>query len=144
MTSNPHQLLFDLIGELARRRYREAERAFAPLGLNHTAARLMTLLGQADGLATQEQLSARIGVDRSNVGRALKQLEDEGLIRRQQDTHDKRSNQVQITLAGTEIVERISAIRAEMAQTFFGDLTAADAKTVLALLDRNSGGNDHE
>ena len=56
--------LFDLIGVFARRRYRAAEQNFSTLGLNHTEARLLTLLDQEAGTATQEVLSNMLFVDR--------------------------------------------------------------------------------
>ena len=40
---NSFQTLFDMIGELARRRYQMAEGCFSALGLNHTEARLLAL-----------------------------------------------------------------------------------------------------
>ena len=130
------ETLFDLIGELARRRYGAAERAFAAIGLHHTEARLLTLLSRDGGKCTQDALSARIVVDRSNAGRALKQLEHAGLIQRRKDAADKRANLVEITPEGRKAVARIARIRTEIASTFFGDLTNDEAGTVLALLGK--------
>lgn len=69
------QELFDLIGALGRRRYQVGEQAFSSLGLNHTEARLLTILDRESGEATQDALSSSLFVDRSNAGRALKSLE---------------------------------------------------------------------
>ncbi len=102
--------LFDLIGVLARRRYQIAERYFSALGLNHTEARLLTLLGREGGTATQETLSNLIFVDRSNVGRALQRLEQGGYIERRKDDVDKRTNLVQITAKGHRTVGELSKL----------------------------------
>lgn len=128
--------LFDLIGVLARRRYQIAEQYFSALGLNHTEARLLTLLGRDGGTATQETLSNLIFVDRSNVGRALKRLEQGGYIERRKDDVDKRANLVQITAKGHRTVGELSKLRREMAQSFFGDLTADEATVVIQLLEK--------
>jgi MarR family transcriptional regulator, transcriptional regulator for hemolysin len=123
--------LFDLIGVLARRRYQAAERAFSTLGLNHTEARLLTLLHQQDGTATQEALSNLIFVDRSNAGRALKSLEQAGYLERRKDEADKRFNLVQLTEKGREVVIEISRLKQTMAQSFFGALTEDEAGEVV-------------
>ena len=129
-------VLFDLVGVLARRRYQAAERYFSTLGLNHTEARLLTLLHQEDGAATQDALSNMLFVDRSNAGRALKSLEREGYIERRKDDTDKRTNLVQMTAKGRTAVAEISKLRTEMVRGFFGDLTEEEAGEIVGLLRR--------
>lgn len=126
--------LFDLIGVLARRRYQLAEQCFSGLGLNHTEARLLTLIHQEGGAATQEALSRMLYVDRSNAGRALKRLEQSGFIVRRKDDADKRTNLLQITAKGCEAVVDISKLRKKMVQNFFGDLKEDEAGAIVDLL----------
>lgn len=126
--------LFDLIGVLARRRYQTAERYFSILGLNHTEARLLTLLDKENGVATQEALSNLLFVDRSNAGRALKSLEHEGYIERFQHDTDKRTNIVQITARGREAVAKIANLKEKMVQNFFGKLNEDEAGQIIDLL----------
>ena len=135
--------LFDMIGELARQRYQAAERCFSALGLNHTEARLLTLLGQHGGTATQDTLSNLIFLDRSNVGRALHHLEHAGYIERRKDDADKRTKRVQITAKGQTAVGDIAKLRREMAQHFFGALTADEAGSVVDLLSKVLRNEDH-
>ena len=126
--------LFDLIGVLARRRYQTAERYFSTLGLNHTEARLLTLLHKENGATTQDALSNLLFVDRSNAGRALKSLEHEGYIERCQHDTDKRTNFVQITARGRETVAEISKLKEKMVENFFGDLNEEEAGEIIDLL----------
>jgi DNA-binding MarR family transcriptional regulator len=128
--------LFDLIGVLARRRYQTAERYFSALGLNHTEGRLLRLLSQQHGAATQDALSSLLWVDRSNAGRALKGLEQRGYIIRRKDGADQRANLVRITAKGRKAVVEISKLRKKMAQSFFGDLQDNEASTILDLLGK--------
>ena len=130
--------LFELIGVLARRRFQAAERAFAPIGLNHTEARLLTILDLESGEATQDALSNFLSVDRSNAGRALKRLEQRGYIARRKDESDSRTNLVQLTPAGAEAVEEVAKLRKEVASAFFSDLTEADAGAIADLLQKAS------
>jgi DNA-binding MarR family transcriptional regulator len=127
-------ILFDLIGELTRRRRQVGERGYAVLGLNLTEARLLTLLHRQGGTATQETLSNLISVDRSNVGRGLKRLEQAGQIERVKDDADKRTNLVQMTAKGQATVAEIAKLRGEMAHSFFGELTDDEAGSVVAML----------
>jgi MarR family transcriptional regulator, transcriptional regulator for hemolysin len=133
-TMNHRLDLFALVGALARRRYQAAERSYASLGLNHTEARLLSMLDDEGGAASQDALSRRIFVDRSNAGRAFKRLEHAGYIGRRKDDADNRSNLVDITPKGREAAAEVKRLSHEMARTFFGDLTEADAATIVRLL----------
>jgi DNA-binding MarR family transcriptional regulator len=126
--------LFDLIGVLARRRYQIGERYFSMMGLNHTQARLLTLLQQEDGTATQDALSAMLFLDRSNAGRAMQSLERDGYVERHKHDADKRTNLVQITAKGREAVAQIATLKLKMARDLFGDLTDEQADQVCGLL----------
>jgi MarR family transcriptional regulator, transcriptional regulator for hemolysin len=142
-----YSILFDLIGVLARRRYQTGERHFAALGLNHTEARLLTLLDQEKGEATQDRLSSMLFVDRSNAGRALKSIEQRGFVSRQTDEVDKRTKFVRITAKGLATVAKISELRTQMAESFFGELSEEQAGVIANLLksavvtpnERNAG-----
>jgi DNA-binding MarR family transcriptional regulator len=124
----------DLIGVLARRRHQAADRSYASLGLNHTEGRLLTMLADEAGATTQDALSRRLFVDRSNAGRGFKRLEQAGYVARRKDDADNRTNLVDITPEGREAAAEVNRLRGEMARTFFGDLTEADAATIVTLL----------
>ena len=128
------QELFDLTGELARRRYQAAERSFGALGLNHTEARLLTRLGQEGEAVAQDALSNGLFVDRTNAGRALQRLEQAGYLLRRKHEGDKRANLVLITPKGRKMVTEIAKLRRRIAETFFGDLAEHEAGMVVALL----------
>ncbi len=128
--------LFDLIGVLARRRYRTAEQYFSALGLNHTEARLLTLLQQGKGAATQDALSGKLFVDRSNAGRGLKRLEQEGYVVRLENEGNKKTKLVQLTAKGRNAVAEISKLREKMAQSLFASLRQDEAGAIVELLQK--------
>jgi MarR family transcriptional regulator for hemolysin len=130
------QELFDLIGELARRRRQTAERFFSALGLNHTEARLLTLLEQRGGEGAQDALSSQLPVDRTNTGRALLGLERRGYVVRRKQGEDKRANRVQMTAKGRKTAAEIAKLRKEIAERFFGDLREKEAEEAATLLRR--------
>lgn len=131
-----YMTLFDLIGQLARQRYQAAERRFGAIGLNHTEARLLTLLDEMGSAASQDDLSGRLSIDRSNAGRALKRLEAGGHIARRKDATDKRAKQVTLSETGRAKLADIAAIKADIVQESFGKLTEAEAKTAAVLLEK--------
>jgi DNA-binding MarR family transcriptional regulator len=134
---NSFLTLFDQIGELARRRHQSAERSYAALGLNHTEARLLMILSHEEGgAAAQDTLSNRLSVDRSNAVRALQRLEHDGYVLRRKDDADKRANFVQLTPKGRQAFTEIAKVRKKIAQSFFGDLQADEAATIVALLQK--------
>jgi DNA-binding MarR family transcriptional regulator len=142
-TMSPLFRLFDMVGKLARRRHRLAEAAFRPLGLTHTEARLLTLLAEEGGSASQESLSRKVTIDRTNVGRSLQGLEQNGLIARSQSESDKRARLVVLSAKGKEAAEEIGLIRNEMAATFFGRLTDEEAERILEILERAMREDEH-
>lgn len=131
---NPQLELADLIGRVARRWHQLAEKSFAALRLNHTEARLLTLLEQHGGGATQDALSNELNVDRSNAGRALSRLEDSGMVVRRADEADARTKVVEITDAGRAAVKEIDRVQAEMAESLLGRLSKADTRKASELL----------
>ena len=133
---NNSQVLFEIIGQIARRRYLAAEQCFSALNLNHTEARLLSLLRQAGGAATQDALAGQLIIDRSNTGRSLKHLEQLGCILRRIQPGDKRANQVRLTRKGSKTAIAIDRFRRKMAQDFFGNLTDAEAGAVVNLLGK--------
>ena len=134
--------LFDLIGVFARRRYQSAEQHFSALGLNHTEARLLTLLDKENGEATQDALSNMLFVDRSNAGRGLKRLEQGGYIERRENEGNKKTKLVRITAKGRQAVGEISKLRKEMAQSFFGNLKEDEARAIAELLQKALANED--
>ena len=141
---NNHMLLFEMIGALARRRYQTAEREFAVLGLNHTEARLLSLLREAGGECGQDALSNQLHIDRSNAGRALKRLEEDGYIARRRDDADRRAFVASLTGKGRKAVGDIAKIRDRIVERFFGDLTEAEAGRIVDMLQTALPANGEE
>ena len=128
--------LFDAIGALARRRYQTAERFFSELGLNHTEARLLTLLHQEGGTAAQDALSEMLYVDRTNAGRALKRLEQDGYISKRRGEDDKRANLVRITAKGRDAAAAVSRLKKRIARSMFSGINEDEARAATLVLTK--------
>ncbi|MBN7798585.1 MarR family winged helix-turn-helix transcriptional regulator [Parahaliea mediterranea] len=133
--------LFDLIGVLAHRRYRAAERNLAAIGFNHSEARILTILGGERELA-QDRLSTMLTIDRSNAGRSLKRLESEGYVVRYRSKLDKRAYVVAISDKGLQAVAEIDKVKDGIVREFFGKLTRSEAKAAIALLQKTLAGDE--
>jgi DNA-binding MarR family transcriptional regulator len=129
-------LLFDVLGQLARRRFQLAEQYFAKVGLNHTEARILSLLHQSEGTSAQDDIANKMNIDRSNVGRALKNLEGRGLVMRAKSTQDKRVFMIQLTDEGQSCVAQITEIKNHIIDTFFGEMSEDEAAVVYGLLKK--------
>ena len=57
--------------------------------------------------ATQEELTAMVGVDKAATARAIRSLESKGFLVRKQDQKDRRQNRVCGTAAAHEIAEAV-------------------------------------
>ena len=75
-----------------------------------------------------------ISVDRSNAGRAFKRLEHAGYVSRRRDDADSRTNLVDITPEGSRAAAEVDRLRRRLAADFFGELSKAEAATVVNLL----------
>ncbi len=68
---------------------------------------LITLL--KEGSMTQEELSARIMIDKAATARAVKSLEEKGYVTRETDADDRRAKKVTCTDKGAASREEIQA-----------------------------------
>jgi DNA-binding MarR family transcriptional regulator len=126
--------LFDLVGEVGRRRQYAAEKCYSVIGLSHSEARLLSLLEWAGGTATQDALSNLVYLDRSNSGRTLRRLEQAGYVVRRKDDTDKRANVVRISAKGRKAVIEVMKLRKKLAQRFFSGLEENEADSITILL----------
>lgn len=80
----------------------------APYGITAAEEPFFMMITHHGG-ATQEELTAMIGVDKAATARAVRSLENKGYLTRQQDTKDRRQNHVFATDAAMEIAEQVHA-----------------------------------
>ena len=128
---------FDMVGTLARRRYTLAEQQLGALAITHTEARLLTLLSENGGCCPQDTLAARVVIDRSNVGRSLKRLEQQAYVTRSKDSNDRRSYIVSLTDQGRTVQKQVAEVRENIIAQFCQTLSKQDAKTLVDILHKS-------
>jgi DNA-binding MarR family transcriptional regulator len=113
-------------------------RAMAPLGL--TPGRLgALLLLEAQPEMRQAALAEALRVKPSNLAVMLDGLEAEGLIRRVEDTQNRRANLLRLTPAGRALLRRAKAQEALVEAGLAAGLGTAERATLLAALRRIAG-----
>ncbi|WIY52702.1 MarR family transcriptional regulator [Devosia sp. YIM 151766] len=88
-----------------------------------------------DGLNLGE-LSKRLMVSPGNITSVIKRLMDDGFIIRTQNPDDRRENIVRMTPMGREKFARMAAANEEWIRDLTKDLSAADVRTLLSLLQK--------
>ena len=90
--------------------------------------------------ATQEELTALVGVDKAMTTRVIHSLEHKGLVKRVQDEKDKRQNRIYKTEKADEISESVRNDLLRLNQSFTEGISRKDMESfmrTLAVLDEN-------
>ena len=119
------------VGQSWKRLFRQA---MADQGLsNIPVLPLSTLFQEGDGIR-QHELARRLGVENTAVVRVLYNLEQDGLVWREEDSSDRRAKLIRLTDKGRELAERIVAIRITMRQEMLADVSVEDIQATERLL----------
>lgn len=120
---------------VARTWHQLADVTLAEFGVSNSAAWCLIHAGRIGPGARQTELAEHLEIAQPSLVRTLHLLQAAGLVERQQDAEDRRSNRITLTEAGKELVGRIEAkldlLRIELLQ----GVPAAEIDTVLRLLD---------
>ncbi|MCA1022206.1 MarR family winged helix-turn-helix transcriptional regulator [Halobacillus litoralis] len=92
---------------------------------------VMMLLWEKDGL-TQNQLSEKLGKDKTNIARMVVNLEGKGFIERKFCPNDRRSLEVYLTECGRKLKEEVVPV----SEAFNADVTEGLSKQDLEHLDQ--------
>ena len=114
-----------------------ADNELQVFGFTNTEMRLLNMIYfyDADG-CTQDEFVSKIEIDRSNVGRALKKLENLGYIRREKDEEDQRAFRVFLTEKGWSIKDDLIGIRENIKRMFATGMSSKDFNDLTKLLQR--------
>ena len=96
---------------------------------------ILTLVQRNPG-ASQLQLCAAIGLDKSSLTLVVQQLERRGLIKRVRHAHDRRRNELTLTPKGAAVLTRLGPIARAHEARIAGALAPGEMARLIDMLDR--------
>ena len=124
-----------LIVHLNRMRKRFMNEKLRDYGLGGAMYMFLTALDHNPG-ASQDFLVGHFYMDKGNVARGAKKLEDLGYIRRETDPGDRRQYRLFLTEKGREVLPTIRGYIAEWSGYLTEGMSREDGETAIALLTR--------
>ena len=104
--------------------------------LNLTASQAFHLLSIPHGGIPMSQLAHKLGLDTSTLTRNIQKLEKMELIRRRQDSYDKRVQKAVLTEKGEEMIELLDESLQEMNNTFMEHIDLDSQENITDILEK--------
>ena len=116
-----------LVFDLYRFTRKEYERRVAEAGLIVTPAeaRLLSILVHYGG-SNQNELASVLGLSGMSLSTALDRLERANLVRRTEDSNDRRAKRVDVTEDAGPVLDQLKIISAEVREAARGDISPED------------------
>lgn len=115
-----------MLKKISRRFFRENYSSEAHFNL------LATLM-RSEGPTTQNELSQKLLVDKSNITGLLDKLEALGQIKRNKAPNDRRSYHITLTEAGRELVEGLDVLYSGMVEQVMSVFTEEECEQFVSL-----------
>lgn len=123
------------ITEIARCGAQYRTEALAPMGLKACHASYLTEICAHPGIS-QDQLAARICINKSNVARQVAILEEDGFLTRSPSPTDKRIMELYPTQKTLDLLPGIQPILRDWEACLTGDISDAEKAVLEDLLSR--------
>lgn len=122
-----------------QRGYRAAaDKSVAHVGVSHTLAWPMVMIGRMEEGVRQGVLADALGIEGPSLVRSVDQLVEAGLVERREDPADRRAKTLHLTPAGLDACEQLEAALNLMRTALFDGISDADiaaCQRVFAVLD---------
>lgn len=121
---------------LASRGWRQlADGALAEFRVSNSMAWCLIYLDRLGPEARQTDLAQAIGISQPSTVHVLNQLQVAGLVERQRNPEDKRSNRLALTAAGGDLVAKIETRLTALRTELFDGVPDAEIDTAVRVLD---------
>lgn len=108
----------------------------AQIGL--TEWRVLSIVASSDA-GTARGVANLTGIDPAMISRALKQLEDRGLVLTARDSTDRRARQVRLTPSGQRLYEDVVPIMRNRQEALLGALSPEGRAVIFDAIDKLMG-----
>lgn len=131
--------LLERLRMVAHSLYQLGEQSLDKAGLSYARFRLLLNLYKSEELDGRGELypseiSIRQGISRNTVSTLIRDLEEEGLIERRLDPHDRRRFNIRLTTDGRNLIREHSAAHFRTVAGCFEALTPAEQQELSDLL----------
>ena len=124
-----------LLAKLNRCGNRYLARRLEPLGIGRGEYEFLLELLKTDDVS-QEHLSRVLGVDPGVTARALRKLEDRGLVARRRSDKDRRLNRVRLTEDARRMESGLLGAQKSWTEALAGDFSREGRERIAMLLDQ--------
>ncbi len=133
--------LMDELRMVSHSLYQIGERSMSSAGLSFAQYRILLSLFFAEQVGGRNELnpseiSERQGTSRNTISALIRSLEEQGLVARQLDQHDRRKFNIRLTNAGRSLVHEHTGKHMQTIGDCFGALTAEEQDTLSFLLQK--------
>lgn len=128
-----HQSLGYQLSLTSRIQERRLEENLRRLGLSRATWCALLAVGN-EGLSKPSEIAEFVGVDRTATSRALRQMEEAGLIERKNGAGDRRTTTVALTGKGRDMLRQGSPFARANNQVYHDKLTDAECTELRRLL----------
>jgi DNA-binding MarR family transcriptional regulator len=102
----------------------------------------MLMIIDADEPVSQQELSARTGIDPSTMVTRMDVLSEHGLVERTRSAEDRRNYEIRLSPAGRELLAELRVRAREHGERFYAPLTAEERAQLHTLLAKLAAGLD--
>ncbi|CAI7978165.1 MarR family transcriptional regulator, transcriptional regulator for hemolysin [Frankia sp. Hr75.2] len=125
-----------LLSQVGARTAQEFADRLAPLGVSPRAFGVLSNLTTAAAGRTQQQLADALGMHRNNMVGLIDEMEEAGWVRRRRSAQDRRAFEIDLTPAGTALLEQVAEMLPPLEGEIARDLTADERRVFVGLLRR--------
>lgn len=129
---HPRRALGLLLSQLGTHAALAFGRKIAGFGISPPQVGMLRWIHANEG-KNQRELASHLGVVPSRLVVLLDELERKGLVARQRSLQDRRSQQLQLTLKGTRLLEKVEQIATAHDADLGSSLTAQERETLIEL-----------
>lgn len=132
---NPERVLIRLISSISRGAIMYAGTSITRYNLSVSQAVILVELLQHDG-CSQDDLRARVKLDKGNITRAVQRLEENGFVFRKQDTVDRRAMRVFVSKKACSIERELYTLALFWDNELTRGFTREEREKLISLLLR--------
>lgn len=134
MRSPDNDVFGPLLHGTARAWRLKLDERLKPLGMSQARWRTLLHLSKADGVITQAELAARLGVEEPTLVNLLHRLEESGWVKRISAPHDRRCKTVKLQPRARRVIAKIDNAARKLREELISGIRRDELDTCIRVL----------